>query len=148
MAQVLWSGRLEEKPEAEAFAFESSILVDARMALDDVRGSRAHAAMLGACGIIPADAAAKLYAALADMARELEAGTLAVDADVEDVHSFIEGVLTERLGDLGRMVHAGATTRWPWTCAFTSSASFPGCAPSSSRLSRLCWTGPKSTRTR
>ena len=107
MAQVLWSGRLEEKPEAEAFAFESSILVDARMALDDVRGSRAHAAMLGACGIIPADAAAKLYAALADMARELEAGTLAVDADVEDVHSFIEGVLPERLGALGRMVHAG-----------------------------------------
>jgi argininosuccinate lyase len=107
MAQVLWSGRLEAKPEAEAFDFESSISVDARLALDNVRGSRAHAAMLGARGIIPADAAKKLDEALARIAAELEAGTLAVGTDVEDVHSFIEGVLTERLGDLGRMVHAG-----------------------------------------
>ena len=107
MAQVLWSGRLESKPEAEAFDFESSISVDARLALDDVRGSRAHAAMLGARGIIPVDAAQKLDVALALIAVELEAGSLAIDTDVEDVHSFIEGVLTERLGDLGRMVHAG-----------------------------------------
>jgi argininosuccinate lyase len=107
MAQVLWAGRLESKPEAEAFAFESSISVDARLALDDVAGSRAHAAMLGDRGIIPADAAAKLDAALAAIAAELEAGTLEIDTDVEDVHSFVEGVLTERLGDLGRMVHAG-----------------------------------------
>ncbi|MFA6505001.1 MAG: argininosuccinate lyase [Treponemataceae bacterium] len=107
MAQVLWAGRLEGKPEAEAFAFESSISVDARLALDDVRGSRAHAAMLGAQGIIPADAAKKLDKALALISSELESGKLAIDTDVEDVHSFIEGVLTERLGDLGRMVHAG-----------------------------------------
>jgi len=63
--------------------------------------------MLGTRGIIPAAAAAALDAALAAIAAELEAGTLAVDPEVEDVHSFIEGVLTERLGDLGRMVHAG-----------------------------------------
>ena len=107
MAQVLWSSRLEGKPEAEAFAFESSIRVDSRLALDDVRGSRAHAAMLGAQGIIPADAADALGAALADIGAELEAGTLAIGTEVEDVHSFIEGVLTERLGDTGRMVHAG-----------------------------------------
>jgi argininosuccinate lyase len=98
---------LEAKPEAEAFDFESSISVDSRLALDDVRGSRAHAAMLGARGIIPAEAAAKLDEALSALASELESGTLAIDADVEDVHSFIEGVLTARLGDLGRMVHAG-----------------------------------------
>ncbi len=107
MAQVLWSGRLEAKPEAEAFDFESSISVDARLALDDVRGSRAHAAMLGSRGIIPAEAAAKLDEALAAISAELESGALAIDTNVEDVHSFIEGVLTERLGDLGRMVHAG-----------------------------------------
>ena len=107
MAQVLWSGRLESKPEAEAFAFESSILVDGRLALDDVRGSRAHVAMLGAQGIIPADAARKIDCELEKLSRELEAGSIPIDPEAEDVHSFIEGILTERLGDLGRMVHAG-----------------------------------------
>ncbi|GAB1483962.1 argininosuccinate lyase [Treponema sp.] len=107
MASLLWAGRLEEKPEEEAFAFQASILVDARMALDDVRGSIAHVAMLGAQGIIPTDAAQKIGAELGKMAAELEAGRLAIDTEAEDVHSFIEGVLTERLGDLGRMLHAG-----------------------------------------
>jgi len=107
VAQVLWSGRLEAKPEAEAFAFESSISVDGRLVLDDIRGSRAHAAMLGARGIIDAAAAAQLDAELGRIAEELAAGTLTVSAEAEDVHSFIEGLLTERLGDLGRMVHAG-----------------------------------------
>ncbi len=107
MAQVLWAGRLEEKPEAEAFAFQASIAVDSRMALDDVRGSRAHVTMLAQRGIIPADAAVKIDAELAKIAGELEAGTLPIDPEAEDVHSFVEGVLTERLGDLGRMVHAG-----------------------------------------
>lgn len=107
MAKVLWSGRLESKPEAEAFAFESSILVDQRLARDDIRGSRAHALMLGAQGVIPADAARKLDEALALIDSELESGKLTVSADAEDIHSFIEGLLTERLGDLGRMLHAG-----------------------------------------
>jgi argininosuccinate lyase len=107
----LWAGRLEEKPEAAAFAFQASIGVDKRLALDDIRGSRAHAAMLGARGIIPPAEAAALDAELANIAAELEAGTLVIDeaasAGVEDIHSFIEGVLTRRLGDAGRMVHAG-----------------------------------------
>ncbi len=107
MAQVLWTGRLKDKPEADAFAFESSISVDSRLAQDDIRGSRAHASMLAAQGIIPAEAALKLDEELVRIGAELRAGTLPVDQDSEDVHSFIEGVLTERLGDLGRMVHAG-----------------------------------------
>ncbi|MFP3043645.1 argininosuccinate lyase [Treponema primitia] len=104
---VLWAGRLEEKPEAEAFAFQASISVDSRLARDDIRGSRAHAAMLGEQGIIPRDTAAKLDAELERIAAELESGTLTVDAGAEDIHSFIEGILTERLGDAGRVVHAG-----------------------------------------
>jgi argininosuccinate lyase len=104
---VLWAGRLEEKPGAEAFSFQASIGVDKRLAPDDIRGSRAHAAMLGKQGIIPAETAAALDAELARIAGELEAGKLAVNENAEDIHSFIEGVLTERLGDAGRMVHAG-----------------------------------------
>jgi argininosuccinate lyase len=104
---VLWAGRLAEKPEAEAFAFQASIAVDRRLAQDDIRGSRAHAAMLGKQGIIPADTAAKLDAELERIAEELESGKLAIDTNAEDIHSFIEGLLTGRLGDAGRVVHAG-----------------------------------------
>jgi argininosuccinate lyase len=63
--------------------------------------------MLGKQGIIPAETAAALDAELGRIAGELDAGTLAVDPSAEDIHSFIEGVLTSRLGDAGRMVHAG-----------------------------------------
>jgi argininosuccinate lyase len=77
------------------------------MVFDDIRGSRAHAAMLGKQGIIPAGAAKKLDRELGRIAEDLESGKLAVDGGSEDIHSFIEGVLTARLGDEGRMVHAG-----------------------------------------
>ncbi|MDR0387739.1 MAG: argininosuccinate lyase [Treponema sp.] len=107
MSKVLWAGRLEEKPEDEAFAFQASISVDRRLALDDIRGSRAHALMLGRQGIIPAETAAALDAELERMAAELESGALEIDETAEDIHSFIEGVLTERLGDAGRTIHAG-----------------------------------------
>jgi argininosuccinate lyase len=104
---VLWAGRLEEKPDAAAFSFQSSIGFDKRMALEDVRGSRAHAAMLGKQGIITAEHAAALDAALAEIARGLETGALAFDNEAEDIHSFVEGLLTEALGDAGRAIHAG-----------------------------------------
>jgi argininosuccinate lyase len=105
--KVLWAGRLAEKPQAEAFAFQASIAVDKRLALDDIEGSRAHAAMLGRQGIIPKDAAAKIGKELARIAAELKAGKIIIDESYEDIHSFIEGILTGRLGDAGRMVHAG-----------------------------------------
>jgi argininosuccinate lyase len=106
-AAVLWTGRLEEKPAPEAFRFQASIAVDKRLALEDVAGSAAHVEMLSRTGIIPPDAAGRIRSELEKIADELAHGALAVDESFEDVHSFIEGVLTERLGDEGRMVHAG-----------------------------------------
>jgi len=103
----LWAGRLAQKPEAGAFAFQASIAVDKRLALDDIAGSRAHVSMLGRQKIIPAGSAAKISGELDRIARELETGKLVIDDSAEDIHSFIEGILTERLGDAGRMVHAG-----------------------------------------
>ncbi|GHU23532.1 argininosuccinate lyase [Spirochaetia bacterium] len=104
---VLWAGRLEQQPSDEAFAFQSSISVDQRLALDDIRGSRAHVAMLAKQGILdPADVAT-LDSELSRIAGELESGALIIDEDAEDIHSFIEGILTSRLGDVGKMVHAG-----------------------------------------
>ncbi|WP_304240404.1 argininosuccinate lyase [Gracilinema caldarium] len=107
MAKVLWSGRLEAKPEAEALSFESSIAVDSRLAQEDITGSRAHVAMLAKQGIIPAEAAQAIDDELGRISAELAEGTLQIDMEAEDIHSFIEAVLTERLGDVGRMVHAG-----------------------------------------
>ena len=104
---VLWAGRLAGKPDAEAFAFQASLSVDQRLAPYDIQGSRVHAAMLGRQGIIPRAAAARLDRELARIAAELESGRLAVDPGAEDIHSFVESVLTRRLGDDGRMVHAG-----------------------------------------
>ncbi|MDR1429898.1 MAG: argininosuccinate lyase [Spirochaetaceae bacterium] len=105
--QVLWNSRLREKPGPAAFAFQASIKVDKVLAQDDIRGSRAHAAMLAAQGIIEQETAAILDAELERMAGELESGSLVVDESAEDIHSFIEGILTSRLGDTGRVIHAG-----------------------------------------
>ncbi|MDR0473074.1 MAG: argininosuccinate lyase [Treponema sp.] len=105
--QVLWSGRLEEKPDARAFEFQASLSVDMRLAEEDIAGSRCHAAMLAKQGIIPAETAEALDKELERIAAEIRDGVLVIDRNAEDIHSFIEGVLTLRLGDAGRMVHAG-----------------------------------------
>jgi len=106
-AKPLWAGRLAEVPQAEAFAFQASIKVDSRLVFDDIAGSKAHAAMLGKQGIIPKDSAGKIVKELNAIASEIKAGKLAINTDHEDIHSFLEAILTERLGDAGKMVHAG-----------------------------------------
>ena len=105
--QPLWAGRLAEKPDAQAFAFQASINVDKRLVFDDIAGSRAHAAMLGRQGIIPKESAAKIVRELQRIAADIKSGALAIDTTSEDIHSFLEAVLTQRLGDDGKMVHAG-----------------------------------------
>jgi argininosuccinate lyase len=103
----LWAGRLAEKPQGEAFAFQSSINVDKHLVFDDINGSRAHVAMLGKQGIIPKNSAAKISRELETIANEIKSGKLTIDTHAEDIHSFLETVLTKRLGDTGKMVHAG-----------------------------------------
>ncbi len=110
MAEPLWAGRLASRPSDAALAFQSSFQVDRRMLLEDIAGSVAHARMLGKRGIIPAADAGSLVAALEALAAEARAGKLRFpepgDKDYpEDVHSFVEGLLTERLGAAGKMLH-------------------------------------------
>ena len=104
---ALWHGRFEEGPDAQAVEFETSIYVDQRMAQDDIAGSKAHVAMLGACGIIPQQEAEQIIQALGGIASDLETGRLSIDYSAEDIHSFIEGVLTDRIGEAGKKVHTG-----------------------------------------
>ncbi len=105
--KTLWQGRFEESLDAEAIAFETSIHVDARLAFDDIKGSIAHVSMLGDAGIIPIEDSKKIVQELNNIFAELEDGSLVIDTTAEDIHSFIEGVLTERLGEVGKKVHAG-----------------------------------------
>ena len=101
----LWTGRTDGKVDRLADDFNSSIAFDSRMLRQDIEGSIAHAAMLGQTGILPADAADKIIEGLRSILADVESGALAVDLTAEDVHTFVEQTLTERIGDQGKMLH-------------------------------------------
>ena len=101
----LWEGRAAEPTAAAADDFNASIRVDSRMYRQDIRGSMAHAAMLGAQGIIPPQSAEEILAGLEEILGELDSGKLTIDPGAEDIHSFVEAELTRRKGDAGRMLH-------------------------------------------
>ena len=101
----LWAGRTDGITDAAADDFNASIRIDRRMYRQDIRGSMAHAAMLGATGIIAPQEAERLIDGLQTVYDDLEAGTLEIDPSCEDIHTFVEQVLTERLGDVGKKLH-------------------------------------------
>ena len=101
----LWAGRTEADTAQLADDFNSSIAFDSRMAKQDITGSMAHAAMLGARGIITGQDAAQLIDGLQGILDDLGSGALQIDMQAEDIHMFVEQVLTERLGDVGRKLH-------------------------------------------
>ncbi len=101
----LWAGRTEAETAKLADAFNSSIAFDSRMAEQDVTGSMAHAAMLGAKGIITAREAETLIDGLQTILDDLKTGALQIDPTAEDIHMFVEQVLTERIGDVGKKLH-------------------------------------------
>ncbi len=105
--KALWSGRFAEGPDAAAVEFETSINVDERMALDDIHGSIAHATMLGEEKIIPLEDSQKIVEGLKGIEKDLEDGKLSIDYSAEDIHSFVEATLTDRIGESGKKLHTG-----------------------------------------
>ena len=101
----MWAGRTDGVTEKLADDFNSSIRFDSRMYRQDITGSMTHAAMLAAQGIIGSREAEILTDGLAQILSDLESGTLAIDPDCEDIHMFVEQVLTERVGDVGKKLH-------------------------------------------
>ncbi|MBQ4557324.1 MAG: argininosuccinate lyase [Clostridia bacterium] len=101
----MWAGRTDGLTDSLADDFNSSIGFDQRMYKQDITGSMAHAAMLAACNIITTDEADTLIGGLEEILSDIESGKLEIDMTCEDIHMFVEQVLTERLGDVGKKLH-------------------------------------------
>ncbi len=101
----LWKGRFATGLDPKIRAFTASLELDKRIALHDVRGSIAHARMLGRQGILPVADVSALVAGLDAIADQLRAGSFLWPADAEDVHSAVEQVLSERLGPTAGKLH-------------------------------------------
>jgi len=101
----LWAGRFHKELDQKTNDFNSSISFDSRMVREDIEGSIAHATMLGSCGIIDSTEAKQICAELKKILDEVESGALNIDMESEDIHTFVEGELTTRLGAAGKRLH-------------------------------------------
>lgn len=101
----LWTGRFQKELSKTTNDFNSSISFDSRMYKEDITGSIAHATMLGQCGIIEKEQAEIICKGLQEILADIESGKLSIDMEAEDIHTFIEGELTKRLGDNGKRLH-------------------------------------------
>lgn len=107
MADKLWGGRFQKNTDKQVDDFNSSIRFDQRMYRQDIRGSIAHAAMLGRQGIISQIDADKIVDGLRSILNDIENGSIEFEIDAEDIHMNIEKILTERIGDAGKRLHTG-----------------------------------------
>ena len=103
----LWAGRFSKEADKKTNDFNSSIKTDSRMFNEDIDGSIAHASMLAARGIISKEDCESILAGLSAIRNDIISGELLIDPDAEDIHTFIEGELTRRIGDAGKRLHTG-----------------------------------------
>lgn len=101
----LWQGRFQKTLDPKTNDFNSSIAFDSRMYKEDIEGSIAHSSMLCAQGIISPDDLAKIVDGLNAIKSEIESGALEIDPNSEDIHTFVEGELTKRIGSAGKRLH-------------------------------------------
>ncbi|HVY85654.1 MAG TPA: argininosuccinate lyase [Caulobacterales bacterium] len=103
--QKMWGGRFAETPATAMQAINASIEVDQRLWREDIEGSKAHADMLAAQGLITREDNEKIQVGLDQIAAEIEAGTFDFSTELEDIHLNIEARLTERIGEAGKRLH-------------------------------------------
>ena len=101
----MWDGRFSKALDSRVNDFNSSIRFDCRMYREDITGSIAHATMLGECGIIEKSESKLIVKTLIEILADIDEGRLDFDPDAEDIHMFIESVLTQRIGDTGKRLH-------------------------------------------
>jgi argininosuccinate lyase len=105
MSENLWSARFSKNVNETVARLNASFPFDKRMWREDIRGSLAHAKMLHQCKIISDDDYKAIFDGLNRIAADIESGDLPLDGDAEDIHMFIESVLTERIGEAGKRLH-------------------------------------------
>lgn len=106
MAQ-LWGGRFTKETDKLVYNFNASISFDQKFYKQDIRGSIAHVTMLAACGILTDEEKEQIICGLEGILADVEAGTLIISDAYEDIHSFVEANLIERIGDVGKKLHTG-----------------------------------------
>ena len=106
MAQ-LWGGRFTKETDKLVYNFNASISFDQKFYRQDIEGSIAHVRMLGRQGILTKEESDALAAELRKILSEVDAGTLKISEQYEDIHSFVEAELIRRLGDTGKKLHTG-----------------------------------------
>ena len=104
---TLWNKGTKAEDAVEEFTVGQDRVLDLRLAKYDVQGSRAHIRMLESIGLLQREEFEKLDAGLEEIAAQIEAGSFSLAPDVEDIHSQVELLLTERLGEIGKKIHAG-----------------------------------------
>lgn len=106
MAQ-LWGGRFTKETNQLVYNFNASISFDKKFYRQDMEGSIAHVKMLGKQGILTEEETKALVTAVKQILQEVEEGTLEISHQYEDIHSFVEATLIDRLGDTGKKLHTG-----------------------------------------
>ena len=101
----MWKGRTNAETSKFADEFNSSIKIDKRMYKEDIEGSIAHVAMLSRCNIISKSEAKTISDELKKILNEIENKKLKIDENAEDIHMFVEEVLTKRIGSVGKKLH-------------------------------------------
>ncbi|MBY0759391.1 argininosuccinate lyase [Sellimonas caecigallum] len=106
MAQ-LWGGRFTKETDQMVYDFNASIGFDKRLYRQDIEGSRAHVKMLGKQGILTQEEVEAILSGLDSILEDVEGGRLPITNQYEDIHSFVEANLIERIGDAGKKLHTG-----------------------------------------
>jgi len=106
MAQ-LWGGRFTKETDKLVYNFNASINFDKKFYKQDMEGSIAHVKMLASVGILTEEERNQIITGIEGILRDVENGSLIIMEEYEDIHSFVEAVLTERIGDVGKKLHTG-----------------------------------------
>ncbi len=106
MAQ-LWGGRFTKETDQLVYNFNASISFDQKFYREDMEGSMAHVKMLAAAGILTEKERDEILAGIEGILADVESGKLEISSEYEDIHSFVEANLIERIGDVGKKLHTG-----------------------------------------
>ena len=106
MAQ-LWGGRFTKETDQLVYNFNASISFDQKFYKQDIRGSIAHVTMLASVGVLTEEERDQIIDGLKGISKDIQTGAVEITCEYEDIHSFVEANLIDRIGDVGKKLHTG-----------------------------------------